>query len=187
MARTEQRVSGTILIDQRRSMEDLVGAKVVEAAIRKLPLSVRQEYESLMPISWCPLSIAHQVIDAVAREAGKTDMLEFHKALVSRGAERTLRGVWRTLLRLTSDEFLTTKTHTFYSKTYEQGKMTSRFPAPGRAELELTGWPDVPNRDMEVIAVGVKRVLEIAGRREVSCVVRRTSDGAFYSVTFQPK
>ncbi len=187
MAEGEQRVSGTILIDQRRSMEDLVGARVVETAIHKLPPSVRQEYETLMPVSWCPLSIAHQVIDAVAQEAGKTDMLEFHKDLVNRGIERTLRGVWRTLLRLTSDEFLVTKTPLFYSKSYERGKLVSRFPGPGHAELELTGWPDVPTRDMEVIGVAVKRVLEMAGRKEVNYLARRTPDGAFYTLTFQAK
>ena len=187
MAEPEQRVSGTIMLDQRRSMDDLVGAKVVSSAIRKLPLSARQEYETLMPVSWCPLSIAHKVVDVVAMEAGKTDILEFHKAVVNRGIERTLRGVWRTLLRLTSDEFLVGKTPLLFSKSYERGSMTARFPGPGHAELELTGWPDVPTRDMEVIGVGVKRILEMAGRKEVTAVARRTSQGASYTVTFLAK
>ncbi len=183
----EQFVYGAILLDQRKSMEEIVGKDVVAQAIQGLPAEIRQEYESLLPVSWCPLPVAHKVIDAVAKAGNRPDVLEFHKDLVRRGIDRTMKGFWRSLLSLTSDNFMVSKAPLFFSKSYKRGSLQARFMENGKFEVILMDWPDVPTRDLEVIGVALQRVLELTGRKEVFVLPARTRDGAIYKGSLKAK
>jgi hypothetical protein len=136
-------------------------------------------------VSWIRVSTADAALSAVAREAGR-DPLRFQAEVARVGVEKTLGTVWRVLLRLVTDEALVKRTPLLHSKTYDTGRMTARIAQPGRAEIALDDWPEVPEIDIIAIAAGVEAVLRAAGRREVRVRHERTRSGAFYVATWLP-
>jgi len=177
------RVSGAVVRDQHKVMEETFGAAVVARAVEGLEPDTRREYEAVLPVSWCSVDTANAVIRAVARELGRTPS-DLQRQVARLGVERTLSTVWRLLLRVTSDDALVRRTPVIYGKTYDRGEFTSRIVAPGRAELTLAGWPAMPELDMESLGVAVETVLELAGRRAVRVTWERRSSGAFYVATW---
>lgn len=185
MAFVEPRISGAVLLDQHRVMEAIVGKGVVADAMKRLAEEQRREYQSLIPVSWCSITTANAVIVAVAAEAGRTPSA-LQAAIVRTGVERTLRSLWRILLRFTSDDALIARTPLLYSKTYDRGELRGRMAYPGRAEIDLLGWPGVPQLDVEGLATGIETVLRVAGRKEVKVNWDRREDGVFFVATWRP-
>jgi hypothetical protein len=165
-------------------MEEIVGKGVVADGMKRLTEAQRQEYQALIPVSWCSISTANAVIEAVAAEAGRTPSA-LQAAIVRTGVERTLKSIWRILLRFTSDDALIARTPLLYSKTYDRGELRGKMAYAGRAEIELLGWPGVPQLDIEGLATGMETVLRVAGRKDVKVNWDRRQDGVFFVATWR--
>lgn len=171
------RTSAAPLLDQIDVLRELFGGSVVDEAIDSLPPTWREEIRTLTPLSWIDTEKAESVVYAVAARMGR-DALQLHSEVVRMGVERTFRTLWRAILRFTSDAALVARTPLMYSKTFDHGSLTSRIESPGRAELSLTGWPDISDMQLNGLATGIETVLAVAGRRGVKVVYERRLDGA---------
>ncbi len=171
------------MLDQIRIMEDLAGKDAMCAALEALPEEHRAELSNVMPVSWLSTDACNGYISAVAHRIGRQpeDLLV---EIVQRGVERTMTGLWRIILKFTSDAALVKRTPLIYSKTYDVGAMTSRIEVPGRAEIDLDGWPGVPRMELIGLAKGIETVLRCAGRRDVSVRWERRPRGAFFQATW---
>lgn len=150
-----------------------------------LPPAWREQLTTLTPMTWVDTEVAESIIYAVAARVGR-DALVLHREIVRIGVERTFRTLWRAILRFTSDRALVSRTPLIYSKTFDRGELTSRIQSPGRAELELTGWPEVSEMQLNGLATGIETVLVVAGRKLVKVTHERRPDGAFIVGSWQP-
>ena len=181
---TTPRTSGALWLDQLEVLREVVGREEVAAAIRGLPPATRAELEQTTPVSSMRIALVEEVFLAIARHSAREPM-QLHTQIVRIGTERTLRTLWRVILRFTTDSALIARTPLIYSKTFDCGKLESRIPAPGRAELTLTGWPDISDLQLNGLGTGIQTVLSVAGRKDPKIRWDRTSDGAFYVASWR--
>jgi hypothetical protein len=113
---------------------------------------------------------------AVARQA-RTDPMQLHRKVVELGIIRTL-SLWRVLVRQASDEFLIRKTHLVWTKTFDRGEVAAKIAEPGRAEIVVTGWNQIPDFDAEGVAAGIESILKVAGRKDVHVIWELQLGGA---------
>lgn len=163
----EARIFGAVLLEQRRVMEELVGPERFASVVAELPPDIRDEYERLTMLSWCRHSTATAVTTHVGEALGRRPE-DFQAEVVRLGIERTFRGIWKVLLKFTSDEALIKRTALLFSKTCDRGKLTAERLGPGHVSLVLSEWPDIPDLDIIAIATGIETVLRIVGRRTAS-------------------
>jgi len=178
------RVSAVIFISQRGVMEELYGKAAVTRAISKLDPELAAEIGALLPVSWISSDATLLFFEAVAVEADITVGV-VQRDVVRIGVERTVRTIWRVLLRFTSDDALVRRTPMIYSKTFDRGAMTTRIAGPGRAEIVITGWPAMPQVHADGITYGVEAVLRVAGRQDVKVEHHKRIDGALYVATWK--
>jgi hypothetical protein len=181
----EPKIFGGVLLEQRRVMTDLAGKDVFARALSELPDDVRREYDGISILSWCRHSTATEVTQRVGRALGKTPE-EWQRLVVRTGIERTLRGVWKVLLRFGSDDALIKRTALFYSKACDRGRLTADQIAAGHVKLTLSEWPDVPELDLVAIAAGIEAVLRVVGRSSVEITWTREPIGAVFTVKAMP-
>ena len=179
------RLSGTLIITQRKVMEKLVGAHVVKQALTRLPDEVRREYEALTPLTWFPALWFNDIVAAVAAEV-RMDVLAFHADVVHRSAELTVVKIWGIFMRLTSDQALVSRTPILYSRSYTQGELTAKFLGPGCAEITLRGWPHVPEIQIQAFKIFIGTVLKVAGRKHPKVTAERRPTGAAFHATWRP-
>lgn len=172
-------VSGAVFFEQRRVMEEVAGKESVARALEKMSAERRETIEQLRPVSWFRIEVQNEFIEAVAREASR-DPYDFNRECTKVGVERTLKNLWRLLLRFTSDHALVSRCPLFYSKNYDSGTLRAEIPEPGHASIVLQGWRAPPRMDVEGIGVGIQTVLELAGRRNVRMSWKRLPTGAEY-------
>jgi hypothetical protein len=176
-------VSGAVFVEQRKVLEDVAGVGAVASALASLPVDHRNELEQLRPVSWFSVDLQNEFIEAVARAAGR-DPYELNHECTKVGVERTLRTLWRVLLRFTSDNALVSRCPIFYSKNYDAGSLSAEIGEPGCATIVLSGWRAPPRMDIEGIGTGIATVLECAGRRDVAMRWKRQPEGALYTATW---
>lgn len=168
--------SGASTREAHAILVEMVGADVVRRALDAVPSPHREDYDSATSISWIPCDAVEAVYEAVAREAGvRVEDLQYD--VMRAGVERTLRTLWRILLRFTSDKALVARTPMFYRKVFNTGRMESRVVADGQAKIEMTGWPEISEFHLRGLMVGIACVLETAGRRRVTMRPVRHRDG----------
>ncbi|MCS6797456.1 MAG: hypothetical protein NZ898_02805 [Myxococcota bacterium] len=184
MQTEEPNVSGAVVLDQTRVMEEIAGRDAVARALGRLPREAQEHYASLTPAGKIPAPWARQHIIEVARELDVSPS-SLQAQVVRRGVERTLRGPWRLLLRFTSDEALVARTPLLYRQAYDRGRLTARITAPGRAELEVEGWDRIPRLELEGLACAIETVLRCAGRPDVQVVIEERPRGAFFVATWR--
>jgi hypothetical protein len=177
--------AGTSILDLLDSYREIVGAETVERALASLPEDLRGKVSALTRLSWLPVADLSVVIDAVGRAAGRDPDELLHRA-ARLATDRSFKKIWRVMLRLTSDEALIARTPSMYLLSRNVGSLSARVVQPGRAELTLTGWPDVSDRHLRTLGISIARVVELAGRRDPSIQVHRTPDGAVYTLTWTP-
>lgn len=181
----ETRIFGAVLLEQRRVMEEVAGPEVLRRALEGLPSDVRDEYEGLTMLSWCRHSTATRVTVSVGRQLGRAPEV-WQAEVVRRGIERTLKGVWRVLLRFSSDEALIKRTALIYSKTCDRGKLTATVVGEGSVDLTLREWPDIPDLDVIALATGIETVLRVVGRSRVRVDWVREDDRIEFRVRAAP-
>jgi hypothetical protein len=176
-------VSGSIMLDQLEVMAQLAGRPAFDRALESLPAEEQELWRGLMRIQWVNTHAANRFIAAVAREAGR-DAEAFLLDVARTGVEQTLKGVWKIILRFTTDNALVSRTPMLYSKTYDAGRMTAKIEKPGEAHILLEGWPGVPRMDVLGLQSGIEAVLRCAGRANVQVTWRRTPDGVSFTGTW---
>ncbi|MFT5352860.1 MAG: DNA-binding transcriptional ArsR family regulator [Polyangiales bacterium] len=179
----EPRVFGALIRKEREALERIVGSESVASALRTLPEEVREEYSTVRTLTRIRTQTVEAVYDAVANETGR-DVMRLHRELVRVSMENALRGVWRSLLRFTSDEALVRRAPVVFSRGLSAGTLSARIIRPGSAEIRLTGWDGVSDMQINGIAAGAETVLTCAGRHNVRMASHRTLDGACWLATW---
>ena len=72
-----------------------------------------------------------------------------------------------------------------YQRSRNTGQLSARVTEPGNAELLPTEWPNISDRHLRTIGVSIRRVVELAGRREVRMTVQRTPEGGRYELRWR--
>jgi len=161
----EPRVSSTLILDQIRLLKDLHGADIVAAACASLAPPLREEIDGLLPGGWCSLDAAREMKAAIASRLGEP-LLSLQRRIVRLGIERTLHTVWRFFVRQLSDEALARRVPLVYSRSFDRGECRVVGSGEREMNLELHGWPAIPDFDLVGLATGVETVLVLAGRKE---------------------
>lgn len=165
-------------------MRELVGDQTVNAALARLSRDVRDEYESVTSIGWVRISTYESAFSAIASDLGRS-VADLHTEVARISIERTMRTVWRVLLRLTTDNALISRTPVIFARSYNRGRLVAQIPVPGRAEVTLTDWSDAPDWPLRATRIGVETVLRLAGRRDVKVAADRQPDGALFVATWR--
>ncbi len=180
----DPKVSGTIISDQLKLMRDLHGDAVVDEAIASMPPALREEIEQVLPGSWISIDAARELKAGVAQRLGE-DLFDFQRRIVRLGIERTLHTVWRFFIRQLGDEALAKRTPILYSRSFNRGSLELVRRAEGEIELELDGWPRIPEFDLVGLMSGIETVLKLAGRRGVRVTPTRKPDVVVLTATWQ--
>jgi hypothetical protein len=178
------RASGALIAKERRVLEGIVGEQTVRKALDRLPTDLREEYESITPLTKIPTDTVERVYEAVADEAGR-DVFRMHRDVVRTGVEQALKSIWRVLLRFTGDEALVRRTPLFFSRGLSKGTLEAKMVESGKAEIRLTGWAKVSAMQINGIAAATEAILTCAGRRGVRVESHRTLDGACLIATWE--
>jgi len=177
------RASGALIAKERKVLEELVGEETVRLALAGVPAEIRDDYESITPLTKIPTDTVERVYEAVAEQAGR-DVFRMHRDVVRRGVEQALKSIWRVLLRFTGDEALVRRTPLFFNRGLSKGKLEAKMVGAGKAEIRLTGWARVSELQINGIAAAIEAVLTCAGRQAVRVESHRTLDGACLIATW---
>jgi len=159
----------------------VVGDDAVDRAFASLSQEQQDILESAVPAAWIPFSVVDHYYGVIARHAER-DLEPLFSEVVRLGVSQTLRSVWKILIRLTTDRALLSRTPVIYRRGHSIGQIKTTIDAPGTATVVLTGWPGVPDLRRLGVAVGIKAVMDVAGRKDVTVRYDATDDGAVYHV-----
>jgi hypothetical protein len=179
-------VSATIMLDQLALMRELYGADLVARAVTELPPARRTEVEGLLRGAWCSVAMAFELKQVVARLAHE-DLFSLQRRVVRLGIERTLTTFWRFFMHMISDERLARRAPMLYSKTFDRGSFQVIAFRPGGADLELHGWPDIPEFDLIGLMTGIETVFTLAGRLNPQVDARRDGGRVLLTATWKAK
>lgn len=177
----EPSINGANVIQTRRALERLAGADVVARALASVPADTAEAYTAITPIGWVTVRDVDAVTHAVAALSPEWTAERLAREAARVGVENLVNGLWRVMLRFTSDEALVKRTPLFYSKTFNIGELSSVIPRPGTAELVQSGWPAITELQLAGLGGGIETVIRCAGRKDATVSWTRTSTGARYS------
>ena len=183
--RPEVHVSGTSFCAHRDEIEKEFGRPLLLRAVERLEPAQREQVLGALQVSWVLISTQQALYEALALETGHTAE-QLHVVMVRRSTERTVRTLWRVLLRITSDEALISRAPVLFKKSYRQGNLDAHQLAPGRVQLTVTGWPRMPAISLRGLRVGMETILILAGRRDVRVKSEASADGARLEATWSP-
>lgn len=169
--------SGQAVRDAQSVIRQMIGDEAYTRALETVPAWIREEWEGAGPVGWVSVQVQEACYRAFALEAGRP-LPGFQREVMSTGTERTYRGPWKILLRLTTDAALMKRTPIFYQKAFNVGVLSTDIPEPGRATITLREFRSITDFSLRGLQVGIETVLTLAGRRDVNCVAERNLDGA---------
>jgi hypothetical protein len=174
-------IIGTSFLAFTEAVAKVHGRDVVEAARARMSDDERQEMDAVTAITWLRATTMTAWVAALAEAAGVTKhaLVEECARLATHDSFKT---VWRMLLRFTSAEALIARTPLIYSRTRNIGRMEVASMSPGKAKLVLTGWPGVHEGQLHSLAVSIKAILELSGRRSPACRFECTEDGGLFEI-----
>lgn len=177
-------ISGPLACGLRDVAAELVGAEVVGRALDRLSAEHRTRYQTATAVEWMPIDVMEEAFSAIAGEL-ETDVASLHERVATVSIERTFRTVWRMLLRLTTDKALVSRTPSVFARSYNRGRLVAEIPRPGRGEITLLDWPNVPPWPQRATRIGIATVLRLAGRNDVRVDLAPTATGARYVATWR--
>lgn len=172
------------MLDLRKSIEEIVGRDAVVTALQRLAPATQAAFTDITAVSWVPLDALTDIVDEVARVARVNPERMIDDA-VRRAVERTLKTVWRVMLRFTTDAALVARTPVMYSMSRNVGHLTAQVVSPGVAEIALSRWPGAPSRQVRLIGISMVTVVTLAGRQDVAITSTPTPDGANFRMTWR--
>ena len=177
-------MSGALVMEHRRMLSELCGADGFAKVLAHLSADEREAYLAADPLVWFPVEIAERVFDLAGRQLGR-DPVELHEAISRQGVERTLTKLWRFVLRFIPDETLIPRSERLYSRAFQKGKLDARIVRPGHVEIQVEGWPDMPEFSVRGLRIAIETVLKLAGREEVRLTMHRSPVGPRIVATWQ--
>lgn len=163
VAAREPLFSSSLLLDQIEVVRELYGDADVNAAIEALPPEIKTEIAELTTGGWCKVATSAALKKELARRLG-TGALALQRRVVERGTEKSLHGAWRFFLSRLSDPWLMKFSPLVYSKAFDYGSLVVERIAPGRADVVVRGWPEMPDFDCVGIAAAIETILTLARR-----------------------
>jgi len=182
----EPQLSGAILLDQIRVLTERYGQANIDAAMAALGPTDRREIEDLLAMSWCRAELAMRFKNELARVVD-VPPLELQRFVSSAGIERTVKGVWRFLLKQLWDDALMRRVPMIYSRTFDRGNLRAEQITHTGTRLVLTGWPSIPDYDAHGLAFGMESILSLAGRTQVRVSWKRSGEEIWFIAMWQPK
>lgn len=177
-------MSGALASGLKLALTEVAGQECVHAALERVEPEVRVQWETLSALGWAPISMLESVFGEVASAQGRS-IGDLHVEVARISIERTMRTLWRMLLRLTTDSALVNRTPVIFSKSYNRGRLEAKVSGTGRAEIGLLDWPNAPEWPLRATRIGIETVLAIAGRKDVRVQYTRTQMGANYSASWR--
>ena len=181
----EPTISGALITQHRTILVELVGEAVLASALARLSSADRDAIESATSLSFIPIRTADAMYRAIGKESGR-DYVQLHEQVSRTAVDRALKTIWRLLLRFTSDEALVARTPVIFTKAFPQGVLVSRITGPGRAEIRVDSWPNMPEYAIRGTRVAVESVLRLAGRSNVKITSEATPTGCLYHASWVP-
>lgn len=182
----EQEVRGAGVLKRIAANVAVAGHRAVDQAMQAIPSDVRTELQHLDALDWIELQRVEILQDAIAAHAGR-DPEALHDEVIRRTVDDALHTLYRVALRFASEEWMVARTQAMFGKTRKIGRLVSRVPEPGSAELELSEWPGIRERYVRQVAIGVERVLVLTGRADVRVEHLRRMDGATIQVRWRTR
>jgi hypothetical protein len=176
------RISGTVVRNNLAELRERYPVEV-ESALLELDPAARTEVAQALSIGWVDIGAYEEFYKRVARAVGRP-LADLHMAVSRVSVQKTLTTVHRLLMRFTTDQALVSRTPLIYSKTFDRGALRPSISEPGRAEIEVVGWPGMPEFALRGLRVGVETVLVVAGRKDVRVTGRQAPDGARLMATW---
>jgi len=177
-------MSGTLVKGLLDVAGESLGPEVVARGLDGTDPEVRALVEQSLPGTWIPIEAVEHAFERIARAAGR-DLPSLHGELARMSVERAVKTFWRLLLRFTTDEALVSRTPVIFGKAYNRGRIVPAITSPGRGEIRLVNWPDVPDWPIRGTRAGIAAVLTAAGRKDVRVEGHRTPEGATYIATWR--
>ncbi len=177
----EPSVNGANVILNRRALETLVGVEVVARALASVPHELSDAYANVTAVGWVPVRAVEAVVGAVAAAEPAWTPERLCQETARFAVQNLMNGLWRVILRFTSDSALVARTPLLYSKTYNVGRLESIIPRPGIAEVTQSGWPEITDLQLVSLAAGIETVLRCAGRSDARVTFKRTPMGASFT------
>lgn len=175
--------AGATVLHFRDTLVDEYGANVVEAAAKDLPRDLRRELEEVTAIGWAPAALVPALADAVAKRVHEHPDQLLDR--VARAAmERSFRSVFRAFLNHSDDEALLARMPVIYARLRDTGQLAARRLGEHHAELRLTGWPGIDERQAHLLALAFETFAEVVGRKRPLCRCEVTDDGALFRLTW---
>lgn len=141
----------------------------------------RRAIDDARPLGWTPIGVSDRMFDAASRVAGRAKW-EFHDEILLAASGQNMKKLWRVVLNALSDEFLFARADLIVRKVYDRGHVRARVLSKGRAEVEISEWPGMPDRAIFGLRVSIVSALTAMGRHGATANVRRTPGGAVYDV-----
>jgi len=172
-------VSSALAVGLRDVAAEIVGADTAARALARLTPEDRERYLGLLPLGWTPIALMESAFGAIAGEVGRS-VADLHTEVARVSVARTLRTVWRVLLRFTSESALIARTPVIYGRSYNRGRLEAQVLESGRGDIALLDWPGVPDWPLRAVSIGVATVLDVSGRRGAKVTWSRTPRGAHF-------
>lgn len=172
-----EQISGTLVRSHIEALRARVGNATYDQLFGALSREDRDELMLVTALSWVHIAALERLYDAVAIHEG-TSLERVHIEIASRVVGRAVTTVWKALLHLASDSGLVTRAPLVFKRAYRQGRLEVASVGGGRAELHITGWPDMSEFAIRGFRVGLESTLRAAGRRDPKGKSRTTPDGA---------
>jgi hypothetical protein len=178
------RVSGALACGLREVLVDRAGEDAVARALARCDDDIRQRWQNATHVGWVPIEVLERVFGEVAASLGR-NVADLHTEVARVSIERTMRTLWRVLLRLTTDQALISRTPVIFAKSYNRGRLLAVIPSSGHAEVNLVEWRNPPEWPLRATRIGIETVLRIAGRNDVEVSYSRTNEGATYAASWR--
>lgn len=177
-------MSGALVLEHKRMLEELCTPEGFEAVLAALDQEAREAYRDVSPLVWFPVATAERVFELAGRHLDR-EPAELHESISRQGVERTLTRLWRFVLRFVPDDALIARSERLYARAFKRGKLVARFVGPGSAEIQVEGWPEMPEFSIRGFRIAIETVLRLAGRESPQLVVRRTQSGPHIVATWK--
>lgn len=178
-------LSGAIVLRNIESFRRLVGTEAVERGYQALPDAQCARLRAAVPAAWITTEDVDALYAAIADAAGE-DLMTIYPTVVREGVARTLRSVWKVLLRVTTPRGLLKRAPLVYRRSHSIGTVVPTVLGPGHARVELTGWPGMSDMRRIGVAAGIETLLAVAGRKNPKATFEATADGAVFQLTWEP-